>query len=245
MTDWAEVTDGEPGELYVVRDQETLRLLSDPLRTRIIAALQERALTAKELAPLLGVPQTRLYHHLHKLTEAGLIRIVETRQVSGITERRYRTRAYRFTVARSLFEPIDDETGERLEAAGRLDPRVAGEAFDLFLDMVLDGAKATMRRAVREGYADPSKGEAVEDGGLILGRVWAWLAPQDLAEVAEAVRRLLDKLHDLNDPEHPEAKPYEMLVSFAAMPPSLPNPGDSTTPPPSRTKSRPRRTQGT
>jgi DNA-binding transcriptional ArsR family regulator len=71
----------------VIRDLRALRALAHPLRLRILERLREQPRTTKQVAHLLGEPATRLYHHVHVLEEAGLIREHSTRQVRGATER--------------------------------------------------------------------------------------------------------------------------------------------------------------
>jgi hypothetical protein len=46
-------------------------------------------MTVKELAAELEEPQTKLYRHVKQLEAVGLIQVVASRMVSGITEQRY------------------------------------------------------------------------------------------------------------------------------------------------------------
>jgi DNA-binding transcriptional ArsR family regulator len=85
-----------------ITDLEALRALVDSQRHRIVTLLMEEPLTAKELADRLGIGRTRLYYHLAMLEQHGLIRVVETRIVSGIAERKYRSVARTFRVDRGL-----------------------------------------------------------------------------------------------------------------------------------------------
>ena len=79
-----------------VSDVDTIKAMADPTRLAILRALMDdrrgaaRVMSAKELAEVLGEPQTKLYRHLKVLEAAGLIEVAETRLVSGIVETRYR-----------------------------------------------------------------------------------------------------------------------------------------------------------
>lgn len=69
-------------------------LVLHPVRMRILHAfmggIQGRQLTAQQLAEVLtDVPQATLYRHVNKLAKAGLLRVVEERQVRGATEKVY------------------------------------------------------------------------------------------------------------------------------------------------------------
>ena len=95
-----------------VRSLEALRVLVDSQRHQIVTLLMDAPLTAKELAERLQIGRTRLYYHLDLLERNELIRVVETRVVSGITERRYRAVARHFRVDRALLS--SEATGTQI-----------------------------------------------------------------------------------------------------------------------------------
>lgn len=66
---------------------EQVRALAHPLRLRLLELFARQARTAKQAAEVLGEPPTRLYHHVAALERAGLIRLKETRQNRGTTEK--------------------------------------------------------------------------------------------------------------------------------------------------------------
>lgn len=77
----------------MVRDLDTLRVIADALRAQIIEALILEPLTVKQIAEKLGLAPGKLYYHVNLLEKHGLVRVVETRVVSGIIEKRYRAAA--------------------------------------------------------------------------------------------------------------------------------------------------------
>jgi DNA-binding transcriptional ArsR family regulator len=81
--------DYELDHVLEVRRPEQFRAVGDPTRQRIISLLSERAATTSQLAEALGQPKGSVGHHLKVLEEAGLIRVVRTRQVRAITEKYY------------------------------------------------------------------------------------------------------------------------------------------------------------
>lgn len=87
----------------VLRDLDQLRLLADPLRLRLIHAFAKQPRTTKQVAESLGLPATRLYHHVGQLEEAGLLRLTGTRPVRGTVEKYYQTVARRFVAAPGVF----------------------------------------------------------------------------------------------------------------------------------------------
>lgn len=59
------------------------RALADPLRIRLLELIAARPRSARELAALTGRQPNRLYHHLARLEEGGLIEVTEYRRVPG------------------------------------------------------------------------------------------------------------------------------------------------------------------
>lgn len=69
---------------------EQLKALAHPLRQRLLYALGERPATISQLAASFGAQKGNIAHHLKVLSAAGMVHIVETRQVRGGTEHYYR-----------------------------------------------------------------------------------------------------------------------------------------------------------
>jgi DNA-binding transcriptional ArsR family regulator len=93
----------EPATTLVVTSLDTLRVISDGLRARILDLLRAEPLTAKTLAERLALAPKQLYYHLNLMERHGLLRVVATRVVSGITEKTYRATAYLFLFDKSVF----------------------------------------------------------------------------------------------------------------------------------------------
>ena len=76
-----------------------VKAIGHPLRTTILGLLHERAATVSELAVAVERPKSTVAHHVKVLAEAGLVRVVRTRQVRAIEERFYGRTARVFYVA--------------------------------------------------------------------------------------------------------------------------------------------------
>ena len=100
-----------PEEEVVIEDLETLKVLSDPLRMQIIELMGHTPRTVKQIAKQLDMTPNKLYYHIKLLEDHGLIRVVETRLVSGIVEKHYQTTAKEITVADGLLS-ISKPEGE-------------------------------------------------------------------------------------------------------------------------------------
>lgn len=130
----------EPAPEILISDLSTLKVYFDPMRIRIIHLLATQPRSVTEIAELLGVPFTRLYYHIHLLETHGLIRLVETRSLSGAAEEKYyRVAARTFVIDRALLTP---------GAPNRAD------MLDLILDSALGQTIEDIRRSVALNVID-------------------------------------------------------------------------------------------
>ena len=157
---------GAPAVLdeLVLDDLDTLGEITHVVRGPIFRRLRTPR-SAAELAAEMDVPVTRLYHHLNALEARGLIRVVATRRVGAVTERRYQV------VARSL--RLDDDTYRDL------DPRELAQAFGGLFDV----AKLGLQREVE---AEVFRTDSERDSALLLLNQLRL----DPARQGELVRRL-------------------------------------------------------
>ncbi len=84
-----------------IEDPAVLAALYDPLRYRLFRLLEEPRSVA-ELAAEVDMPANRLYYHLRRLVEVGLVRQVDARANGRHTERIYGRAARRITFAGDL-----------------------------------------------------------------------------------------------------------------------------------------------
>ncbi|SFU65741.1 ArsR/SmtB family transcription factor [Alicyclobacillus macrosporangiidus] len=73
-----------------LRDAELVKLLLDPRRSRILE-YASRPVSVNELAEKIGELPSRVYYHVHKLEEAGLLEVVDTRQRGNLIEKLYQS----------------------------------------------------------------------------------------------------------------------------------------------------------
>jgi DNA-binding transcriptional ArsR family regulator len=99
--------DYDLADRLALTEPSQVKALGHPVRNTILSLLHERAATVSELAVALGRPTSTVAHHVKVLREAGLLRVVRTRQVRAIEERFYGRTARLFYVARPA-------SGERL-----------------------------------------------------------------------------------------------------------------------------------
>jgi hypothetical protein len=118
-------------DLYTIDNLETLRLLTDPLRISIMQAFAAdpgTPRTVKQVAAELLAGPTKLYYHVNLLEEHGLLRVADSRVVSGIIEKSYLPAARNFTIDASLLAVTE---GGREAAAGTMAALLQSAATEL------------------------------------------------------------------------------------------------------------------
>ena len=134
-------------------DLDLIQELTHTVRGRVLHLLRQPHSVA-ELAEALDVPVTRLYHHIKRLEQLGVISIVATRQIGARTERRYRNVAFGYrlddkvltatdpgTFARaigSLFDIARTEFQREVDIGALTPERVSGRATIGFNEFALD-----------------------------------------------------------------------------------------------------------
>ncbi|MEZ5464547.1 MAG: helix-turn-helix domain-containing protein [Lysobacteraceae bacterium] len=98
-------------ETHRVSDLAVLKLLSDPLKLKLLQAFAEGPRSTMQVAEALGENLTKLYRHVDALTEAGLLVVTEETPKRGTVERKFRAVARRFEVDRSLLSSDADPDG--------------------------------------------------------------------------------------------------------------------------------------
>ena len=99
---------------YTMKSLEQVRILAHPLRLRLLENFAQSAQTTRQVAEKLGVPATRLYHHVNALEAVGLIRLKETRPVRGTIEKYYEAVAKKMIVGAGVFGEARGELSEVL-----------------------------------------------------------------------------------------------------------------------------------
>jgi DNA-binding transcriptional ArsR family regulator len=200
-------------EAYTLTDLDQMKVLSDPLRIRILEAFCEER-TTKQVANLLGEKATKLYHHVEALERVGLVALSRTRQNRGTLEKYYLAVARTFRADSRLFQPketagseksatirqmlstiFDTTAAELASLVDRGDDAV--ESLDeagivSFLDIRASKAQLQAIRRKLQEIVEPLAADAGSDAGNDdpeLGRYRLTLAYYPLDEAKPAPRR--------------------------------------------------------
>jgi predicted ArsR family transcriptional regulator len=192
--------------LFTITDLETLKVVSDPLRMRImdrigLANQLGELRTVKQLAEEVDTPASKLYYHINMLEKHGLIKVAETQIVSGIIEKHYQITAHSITIDREL-----------LSAGVSKDEKAA--AVLSLLDSTLDAVRADMIRLVK-GIMEDEVVEAKFTGrrGQIT-RENARLTPAQAEAFNERLLALMEEFRNMSVPESEDSNIYGFTVVF-------------------------------
>lgn len=117
-----------PGPVKI-KDMEVAKMLLDPRRLTIIDLVKDEALTVTQMAAKLEEKPSRLYYHVRKLEEAGVLKVVETRQHGNLVEKYYKAVRGQFTLDESLLPQFSEQL--LVDTVRLIEPglKLLGESF--------------------------------------------------------------------------------------------------------------------
>ncbi len=180
----------EPMEKFEIDDLETLQIITEETRIEIIELLRH-PLSVAQLAEKMGVPRTRLYHHINQLEQLGAIVVVDERRSGAMTEKIYRVAAKSFVPGKTFLE----------NAA----PRDQATAI---IDSLFSITRTDFLRAVDRGLISLADAESEPQRMSISRRVFA-LTPERRNELVERMESLL---REFNDEETDSSEAFGVLV---------------------------------
>ncbi|MBL8155953.1 MAG: helix-turn-helix domain-containing protein, partial [Anaerolineae bacterium] len=168
-----------PEAEFIVNDLETLKVLADPLRLQIVELCTQAPRTVKQVATVLNMPPTKLYYHMKQLEERSLIRVVDTRIVSGIVEKQYQAAAFNYRVDRELFS-LTSQAGK--------------EGLNVMLTGLFDDTREDIQKSADADVLDvsPDEGEGRPlNRSLLISRNTLHLTPDAAEEFYQRLKALV------------------------------------------------------
>jgi DNA-binding transcriptional ArsR family regulator len=183
-------------DAFVIDDLETLKVIADPLRKRIMELLEAPG-TVKMVAQRLGMPPSKLYYHVNLLEDHGLLRVTDMRLVSGIVEKHYQVAARTINVK-----------------SGLLSPSVGDDGLNMMLSEMLEETANDIRAAAREGVID-FETDAPKQRKLFMSRLEVTLTDEQALVFQEQLKAMIESLSDAaSDDEDPNVREYIVQVSM-------------------------------
>jgi DNA-binding transcriptional ArsR family regulator len=184
-------------EEFIIENVDALKMIADPLRLQILRNL-EKPRTVKELAERLDTPATKLYYHVNQLEKHKIIRVVETRIVSGIIEKHYQVTAKSYHVSKTLLKGTKDSQ----------------EQLEVVLSAIFDTAKTEMRQSTQAGLLTVDEAVDAKRDGLIWHSSLS-LTPEKFAELNGRLQSILEEFEEAARQEETAVKnPYGLVVAF-------------------------------
>ena len=199
-----------PAARYEITKLETVRVLADPLRLRLIEAMAtqlDHAWSVKELARALREPPTKLYYHVNMLEEHGLLVVTGSQLVSGILEKRYQLVAASIGVDRAVLSAGDSGVDDAIHSV---------------INTIFSTAEEDIRTAIRAGIASLHAGPEGERERIVLSKSLDRMTPERAQAFRERLLALLAEF-DAQPGETPapaDSRAYGLVVAFYPMAPT-------------------------
>jgi len=185
----------------IITDLETLKVISDPLRRRIMELTLIEPLTTKQIAEALDSTPSKIYYHVRLLEKHGLIKVAETRLISNMVENLYRTAAESIRVdPRLLLSSTSEST----------------QTFDKFIVDLFDEAKAQARRSIQAGLIrlDKKEGERPKLENAHFSHTMIKIRPEKVSAFRKRLREFLEEFDALDEPKASDGEFYRLIVGL-------------------------------
>jgi DNA-binding transcriptional ArsR family regulator len=183
-------------EELVINDLETLKVISDPLRLKILELTLGEALTVKQIAQATDLTPSRLYYHINLLEKHGLLKVAGTRLVSGIVEKSYCCAAQHIKVEKELLVSSPE----------------SAESLDMMLTTILDTTKADIQKSVQAGLIE--LGQSAGEGQSRMSRSLACLTPAGAQALYQRLGELVDEFDQYDEPDGKDTRPYALILGM-------------------------------
>jgi DNA-binding transcriptional ArsR family regulator len=185
---------------YIIRDLETLRVIADPIRNQILEVLQFTPQNTKEVADKLGLAPSKLYYHFNMLEKNGLIKVVETRQVSNLIEKYYQAVAIYFMVDSSLLNFESSEGKENMYT---------------LVESAIDTTREDLMRSLHARSLQIEQGAVEKKRSMMLTR---YLSNMGDEKAESFIQRMNDLVEEFMDADTRDSKDQTFALTVAMYP---------------------------
>jgi DNA-binding transcriptional ArsR family regulator len=192
----------KPVDIYEIRDLETLKVVSDPLRAQIYEVLIPEALTVNQIGEKLGLAASRLYYHVNLLEKHGLIQVVETQMISNLVEKYYRAVASNLEVDHALFSFSSQEGKENINT---------------MVTATIDSTREDLLRSLAARTFELERGAEEHPRRVIITRQTSKIPGERAAQFQERLKALIEEFGDANvesSENSQDLQTYALMVTF-------------------------------
>ncbi len=187
---------------FLVRDMDTLRVISDPTRAQIFEMLAREAGTVRHVAEKMGLAASKLYYHFNLLEKHGLIRVCETRQVGNLIEKWYSTVADSIDFDPELFSFNSPERNENVMSVVRT---------------TIDATREDLIRSLQARFQALEQGSPQKERHVVLSRTQVRISDEQAAFFQQKVTELIQELEQSDQglaSGRDDLQPYAMTIVF-------------------------------
>ncbi|MGM5484651.1 MAG: ArsR family transcriptional regulator [Nanobdellota archaeon] len=93
----------------MLENPESLKVISSPVRIRILSLLSQRGMYPSELSGSLGMNEQKVYYHLKQLHNQGVLEVIEKKEIRGAVAKKYASSVLNFAVSLGdSWEPLSN-----------------------------------------------------------------------------------------------------------------------------------------
>lgn len=186
---------------FHIKDLETLRAVSDPLRIQIAELLTTQNLTVKQVAEKLGLAPSKLYYHFGALEKLGMIEVAETRMVSNMVEKVYQSNVDQLEVDPSLLK--FSKEGDN-------------ESFNILISSTIDATREDIMRSLQARQFQLDQGATEQSRRFIINRVVSQIPEERVAEFQNRLVQLIQEFEGEDERASRKANlhPYALTVAL-------------------------------
>ncbi|ALS78747.1 ArsR/SmtB family transcription factor [Planococcus kocurii] len=180
----------EQQSIFILETYEQLKVISDPLRTKMLIHLVEQPHTGQMLAQELNLSRAKVLYHLRELEKYGIIQLVRKEERGGNVLKFYQAVARGFIPADHLLTYVESKEATRQS----------------YLE-VIDRAKTRVLTAPDESFELHSS--HVEEWNNLSLQTEFTVSQKKFVEFTQKYRELLKTLKEEDD--HPDKQHYYLM----------------------------------
>lgn len=185
----------EQQSIFILETYEQLKVISDPLRTKMLIYLVEQPHTGQMLAQELNLSRAKVLYHLRELEKHGIIQLVRKEERAGNVLKFYQAVARGFIPADHLLTYVESKEATRQS----------------YLE-VIDRAKTRVLTAPDESFELQTSN--VEEWNNLSLQTEFTVSREKFVEFTKSYRELLETLKDEEDTESDRQHYYLMTTAF-------------------------------
>lgn len=117
-------------DVYVVKELEQIKALSNPYRISIIEAFGGEEATAKQISQKLGEPHSKVNYHIKLLAKVKLLELVKEAPKYGVIEKFYKPIAKNFRFDGTVMKGMDNAPDSQYKPSIALFERISKDFYN-------------------------------------------------------------------------------------------------------------------